>query len=131
MSLTDARAITMHRSGSGPPVVLVHCLGVDHRFWDFAVPLGGIFTLLRYDLPGHGATPVPSQPYGIQDLSKQLAGLFRQHDLSLLVQEQEPDPERAWSIAWCSSIRRRAIPTRCAACGPSGPRPPGLPASRP
>jgi len=82
LSLTDARAITMHRSGSGPPVVLVHCLGVDHRFWDFAVPLGGIFTLLRYDLPGHGATPVPSQPYGIQDLSKQLAGLFRQHDLS-------------------------------------------------
>ena len=29
-------------------------------------------TLLRYDLPGHGATPVPGSPYGIADLSAQL-----------------------------------------------------------
>jgi hypothetical protein len=29
-------------------VVLLHCLGVDHRFWDFAATLADEFTLLRY-----------------------------------------------------------------------------------
>jgi 3-oxoadipate enol-lactonase len=82
LSLPGANAIIVHRTGAGPPVVLLHCLGVDHRFWDFAAPLADAFTLMRYDLPGHGATPVPDGPYGIADLAKQLAGLFRRHDLA-------------------------------------------------
>jgi pimeloyl-ACP methyl ester carboxylesterase len=41
--------------GSGEPLVMLHCLGVDHRFWDFARPLAQHFKLVRYDLPGHGA----------------------------------------------------------------------------
>jgi 3-oxoadipate enol-lactonase len=81
-TLADAPPIAVHRTGSGPPVVLLHCLGVDHRFWDFADGLADEFALLRYDLPGHGATPVPAAPYDIGDLSKQLAGLFRRHDLA-------------------------------------------------
>lgn len=47
----------LHRTGSGRPLMLLHCLGVDHKFWDFAAPLAGKFALLRYDLPGHG-TPL-------------------------------------------------------------------------
>src|ERR1700726_4735021 len=81
-TLADASPIAAHRTGSGPPVVLLHCLGVDHRFWDFADGLADEFALLRYDLPGHGATPVPAAPYDIGDLSKQLAGLFRRHTLA-------------------------------------------------
>jgi 3-oxoadipate enol-lactonase len=80
--VADAPTIAVHRTGSGPPAVLLHCLGVDHRFWDFAAGLADAFTLLTYDLPGHGATPVPAGPYDIADLSKQLAGLFRRHDLA-------------------------------------------------
>ena len=72
----DAAAITLHRGGSGPPLVLLHCLGVDHRFWDFAADLGDDFTLLRYDLPGHGASAVPAAPYGIAELSAQLADML-------------------------------------------------------
>src|ERR1700730_8378849 len=71
-----AAAITLHRQGDGPPLVLLHWLGVDHRFWDFATELSGDFTLLRYDLPGHGASAVPAAPYGIADLSAQLADLL-------------------------------------------------------
>ncbi len=26
----------LHRTGHGPPVILLHCLGVDHRVWDGA-----------------------------------------------------------------------------------------------
>lgn len=70
--------IRVHREGSGPPLVLLHCLGVDYRFWDFARPLGSDFTIYRYDLPGHGATAVPKRAYGIENLSDQLAGIMRE-----------------------------------------------------
>src|SRR4029077_3752001 len=40
-------------------------------------PLADHFTLLRYDLPGHGETPVPNEPYRIADLSEQLADILR------------------------------------------------------
>src|SRR5690242_6109252 len=81
-SSLDASAITLHRQGDGPPLVLLHCLGVDHRFWDFATELGADFTLLRYDLPGHGASAVPAAPYGIAELSAQLAGVLAANNVA-------------------------------------------------
>jgi 3-oxoadipate enol-lactonase len=69
----------MFREGSGPPLVLLHCLGVDHHFWDFAAPLASEFTLHRYDLPGHGTSATPPAGYSIADLSAQLAGLLEVH----------------------------------------------------
>ena len=71
----DAAAIKLHRQGSGPALVLVHCLGVDRRLWDIAAAgLQADFTLVSYDLPGHGQTPVPDNAYRVEDLSLQLAG---------------------------------------------------------
>ena len=50
----DAASIRVHRKGSGPTLVLLHCLGVDHGLWDIAAAgLEDGFTLLSYDLPGH------------------------------------------------------------------------------
>lgn len=77
----DQNNIVLHRAGCGSPLVLLHCLGVDHRLWDFAAPLECRCTLLRYDLPGHGTTAVPTEPYGIEDLSEQLAGLLSANDV--------------------------------------------------
>jgi 3-oxoadipate enol-lactonase len=77
MSALDGMDINLHTAGSGPPLVLLHCLGVDHRFWDFATPLAGKFSLMRYDLPGHGEMPVPQLPYQISDLSAQLLGKLK------------------------------------------------------
>lgn len=76
MPSLDAK-IHVSREGSGAPLVLLHCLGVDHHFWDFASPLGADFTLYRYDLPGHGTSAVPTAGYDIADLSNQLAGILR------------------------------------------------------
>jgi len=76
MPALDTR-IAIQPGGSGPPLVLLHCLGVDHRFWDFASPLGTDFTIYRYDLPGHGTTPTPKSAYDIEDLSNQLAAIMR------------------------------------------------------
>jgi 3-oxoadipate enol-lactonase len=70
-------SVQMVREGSGPPLVLLHCLGVDHHFWDFAKPLAADFTIYRYDLPGHGTSAIPSKGYGIADLSEQLADLLK------------------------------------------------------
>src|SRR5262245_25384442 len=79
MGALPQHVITLHREGNGPPLVLLHCLGVDHQFWDFTSGLAGDLTLLSYDFPGHGTTPVPDQRYGVGDLSAQLNGLLLRH----------------------------------------------------
>jgi 3-oxoadipate enol-lactonase len=82
LSPLDPAAVTLHRDGHGPPLVLLHCLGVDRHFWDFAAPLAGELTLLRYDLPGHGASAVLARRYGIADLSAQLADVLAAHSIA-------------------------------------------------
>src|SRR3954453_487128 len=78
----DLGRITVHRKGSGPALGLLHCLGVDHRLWDTAAAgLERDFTLLTYDFPGHGATPVPAQGYGVAQLSAQLARLLEREGI--------------------------------------------------
>ena len=70
-------SIAIHRKGSGPPLVLLHCLGVDHRLWDIAAAgLERDFTLIGYDFPGHGESPLPGSGYGIAELSAALAAVF-------------------------------------------------------
>ena len=76
-ALLPIDSVRIHSAGSGPALVLLHPLGVDHQMWDFAVArLKARFTVLTYDLPGHGGTPVPAGPYRIEDLSAQLGALL-------------------------------------------------------
>jgi 3-oxoadipate enol-lactonase len=73
----EEKAITRRRAGAGPVLVLLHCLGVDHHIWDeTAAALSSSHTVLRYDFPGHGDTPVPSGAYSIADLSDQLRAVL-------------------------------------------------------
>ena len=73
----DPAGVRVHRAGSGPVLVMLHCLGMTHRLWDCLEGLADQYTLLRYDFPGHGETPVPARPYGIEELSAQLAALMQ------------------------------------------------------
>ena len=73
----DPTGIQLHRIGSGPPVVMVHGLGLDRRAWDCLGTLSDRFELIAYDLPGHGETPVPPSPYGVEELSEQLGAVMR------------------------------------------------------
>ncbi|MBV9859617.1 MAG: alpha/beta fold hydrolase [Alphaproteobacteria bacterium] len=76
-SSIGAETIRLHRRGGGPPLVLLHCLGVDHRLWEIAAAdLDRDFTVMSLDFPGHGAAPLPQRPYGIEDLSQMLVELF-------------------------------------------------------
>jgi pimeloyl-ACP methyl ester carboxylesterase len=54
--------------GAGDPVVLIHAFSVDRRMWDPQMPaLQGRFTVIRYDLRGHGKSEAPSAPYSTSD----------------------------------------------------------------
>lgn len=76
MTADDLPAPVLHSEGEGPPVVLVHPLGVDRTVWEpVASRLPG-FTVHTYDLPGHGGTPPPQWRCTVEDLADQLAGLL-------------------------------------------------------
>jgi 3-oxoadipate enol-lactonase len=55
--------------GSGPPLVLVHGIGAARDAWRFMVPkLKDHFTIVTYDLRGHGASPMPDGEFSIDEL---------------------------------------------------------------
>ncbi len=72
---------TLHRTGSGTPLVLLHCLGMTHHLWDSIHALGDRYELLSYDIPGHGETPLPEKPYSIADLSHQLHDILQHNGI--------------------------------------------------
>ncbi len=79
----DPRNVSIRRSGNGPQLVLLHCLGVDHRLWDIAAAgLERDFSLISYDFPGHGETILSPRAYGVEDLSAQLAALFEREGIA-------------------------------------------------
>jgi 3-oxoadipate enol-lactonase len=66
-----ARAIDceMTVEGNGPPLILVHGIGAARDAWRFMVPkLKDHFTIVTYDLRGHGASPMPDGEFGIDEL---------------------------------------------------------------
>ena len=65
--------IKLYIKGKGHPLVLIHPLGLDHRIWNYCVSdLAEHRTLITFDLPGHGLSPVPDINYSIEDISKSL-----------------------------------------------------------
>lgn len=55
--------------GDGPPLFLVHGIGAARDTWRFLIPeLQKHFTVVSYDLRGHGESPLPEGPFGLEDL---------------------------------------------------------------
>ncbi|HEY6897083.1 MAG TPA: 3-oxoadipate enol-lactonase [Rhodocyclaceae bacterium] len=76
--------------GSGPWLTLAHSLAADLSMWDAQMEaLTPHFTVLRYDLRGHGGSSVPPAPYSFEMLvADQLAlwdalSIARSHFLGL------------------------------------------------
>ena len=60
-----------------PVLVLANSLGTTFRMWDEQAPaLSERFRLLRYDHRGHGGSPVPPGPYGMDDLGRDVLALL-------------------------------------------------------
>ncbi|MCY3872681.1 MAG: alpha/beta hydrolase [Rhodobacteraceae bacterium] len=52
-------------TGSGPPLFLVHGIGAARDAWRFVLPaLSQHFTVITYDLRGHGLSDRPGGPFG-------------------------------------------------------------------
>jgi pimeloyl-ACP methyl ester carboxylesterase len=85
MSASFFPPATPHRIGHGAPLVLLHGIDGSRRVWDGLVPLADRFTLLSYDLPGHGDAAPSPDACDIADLSDHLAatltaaGIARAH----------------------------------------------------
>jgi 3-oxoadipate enol-lactonase len=64
-------------AGEGPPVVLVHGLGMARPMWDWQwEALSRRFHVVRYDLLGHGDSAKPKGPYSLALFSDQLEALL-------------------------------------------------------
>ncbi len=76
-------ALALHHVLEGPPaaptVVLSPGLGTDLGMWEpEATMLAERFRVLRYDLRGHGGSPVPEGPYTIAELGGDILALMDQ-----------------------------------------------------
>jgi len=55
--------------GAGPPLFLIHGIGAARDAWRFVIPeLQDHFTVISYDLRGHGASTLPEHPFGLDEL---------------------------------------------------------------
>ncbi|MEO0894679.1 MAG: alpha/beta hydrolase [Pseudomonadota bacterium] len=68
--------------GDGPPLILVHGIGAARDTWRFLMPkLTSHFQVITYDLRGHGASPCPGVPFGLEELIADLEQLRRRVDV--------------------------------------------------
>lgn len=66
-------------SGAGPALVLIHGVGLARAMWEPALPrLEQRFTVIRYDLIGHGDTPAIGPSVTLHDFVEQLRALLDQ-----------------------------------------------------
>jgi len=58
------------------PLVFIHGVGLDHQMWDNQVDYLNEFSILTYDLLGHGKTPCNKDKLSLKDFSDQLLKLL-------------------------------------------------------
>ena len=58
------------------PLVFIHGVGLDHEMWDRQVDYFKEFSILTYDLLGHGKTPCKKDKLNLKDFSNQLLELL-------------------------------------------------------
>jgi 3-oxoadipate enol-lactonase len=65
-----------------PVVLLSNSLGTTIAMWDAqAAALASAFRVIRYDLRGHGSSPLPAGPYRMDDLGADLLALLDRLEL--------------------------------------------------
>ena len=71
------------RSGQGDPVILIHGLGGNLQSWDSVTArLETRFSVLRYDLRGHGKSHNPPGPWTLDDFVEDLETIVDHFGLS-------------------------------------------------
>ena len=63
-------------TGRGQPLFLIHGIGAARDAWRFMIPkLSKHFTVISYELRGHGTSPKPSKKFSMKDLVHDLESL--------------------------------------------------------
>lgn len=76
--MVDAVACETTVEGDGPPLILVHGIGAARDAWRFMTPLlAPHFTVVTYDLRGHGESPMPAGEFGLAELVADLEDVRR------------------------------------------------------
>jgi 3-oxoadipate enol-lactonase len=76
-TLANGIAINCEISGTGPPLILIHALGLDHRMWRAQrEALESRFEVIAYDVRGHGLSNKPDGPYSLEQMADDLHGLL-------------------------------------------------------
>jgi pimeloyl-ACP methyl ester carboxylesterase len=75
----DGARVAYRAAGTGPPLVLLHSLGLSHREWEPVVEhLADRFRLILPDLPLHGdSEDRPRHPYTLEWLTEVIAAFCR------------------------------------------------------
>ncbi len=72
--------LALHHVVDGPPdapvLVLLGSLGSDLSVWEPQAALARTLRVVRPDLRGHGASPVPAGPYRVEDLADDVVALL-------------------------------------------------------
>ncbi|MBV13971.1 MAG: 3-oxoadipate enol-lactonase [Actinobacteria bacterium] len=90
--------------GVGPPLVLIHGVGLDHTMWDLVVDrLAEIRTVVRYDISGHGRTPDQPGERSIDDFVDELLCVLQAQGL---VRPEVAGISMGGMIALAASARR-------------------------
>ena len=58
------------------PIVFIHGVGLNHQMWDKQINYLNEFSILTYDLLGHGKTPCNKNKLNLKDFSNQLLSLL-------------------------------------------------------
>jgi 3-oxoadipate enol-lactonase len=78
--------VAWYEVGAGPPLILIHGLGDDHRAWRRCLP-GLVLShrVILYDLRGHGATSLGTPAGTLGQLGSDLANLIESLELESAV----------------------------------------------
>ena len=80
MPIIPLNGLSFHyaQMGRGPQVVMVHGLGANLAFWSLGVApaLARHFSVLTYDLRGHGRSSLPALGYSSSDMASDLGALI-------------------------------------------------------
>ena len=107
--------------GSGPAIFLIHGIGAAEDAWRFIVPkLSKNFTVITYDLRGHGKSPVTNKNFGLEDLVLDLErvrektnidkGHFIGHSLGGMIAPAyaKKYPDKVLSVGMLSTVAGRS-----------------------
>src|ERR1700746_400511 len=80
MPFADLPNARIHYALSGdnslPALILSNSLGTNFSIWDAQAPtFEKQFRLLRYDMRGHGQSSIPTPPYAVPDLARDILAL--------------------------------------------------------